>query len=238
MSTPDDIDALAGEYVLGTLDQAERAVVAARRQREPALDAAIAGWEQRLMPLQDQGSDVAPPLLLFNRIERQIDAQNSGPSNIAELDTLRRGMARWRRIALAASAMAASALLVMGLRETVWRNAPQTYVAVFAKDDVLPAFYLTINLESRELTLRPVGAEKQTGKTYQMWIASDQLGAAPQSLGLVENTLAPTRKSLTNYDQGLLQKATFGVSLEPEGGSPTGKPTTPALHAKLLPVTN
>ena len=92
--------------------------------------------------------------------------------------------------------------------------------------------------KTRELTIRPVGAERQPGKTYQMWIASDQLGPAPQSLGLVDETLAPTRKSLAGFDANLLQKATFGVSLEPTGGSPTGRPTSPALHAKLLPVSN
>ena len=115
---------------------------------------------------------------------------------------------------------------------------PQSYVAVFQKDDVLPSFYLTIDLKSRELTIRPVNAERHPGKTYQLWIASDQLGPAPQSLGLVDTDLAPTRKTLASFDPQLLQKATFGVSLEPAGGSPTGRPTSPALHAKLLPATN
>jgi len=33
MSDPEDIETLAGEYVLGTLDATERAAVAARRLR-------------------------------------------------------------------------------------------------------------------------------------------------------------------------------------------------------------
>ena len=74
------------------------------------------------------------------------------------------------------------------------------YVAVFQKDDVAPAFYLTIDLKTRQLTLRPVGAQRQPGKTYQMWIASDQLGPDPRSLGLVDDDLAPTRKSLAAFD--------------------------------------
>ena len=37
MTATDDIDVLAGEYVLGTLPAAERATVAARRGREPAV---------------------------------------------------------------------------------------------------------------------------------------------------------------------------------------------------------
>ena len=74
MSTPDDIDALAGEYVLGTLDAAERADVAARRAGDPALSAAIRAWERRLAPLDAAMPAVAPPADLFARIERQIDA--------------------------------------------------------------------------------------------------------------------------------------------------------------------
>ena len=49
----DNIDDLAAEYVLGTLDAAERVAVAARRLREPALEAAIQVWERRLSPLND-----------------------------------------------------------------------------------------------------------------------------------------------------------------------------------------
>lgn len=235
MTARDDIDALAGEYVLGTLDAAERASIAARRQREPDLDAAIVAWERRLSPLAAAAKPVAPPPDLFRQIERRLDGHV--PSREAtELATVRLQLQRWRRIGLAASAIAAALLVAVGVREATRQETPQTYVAVFAKDDVLPAFYMTFDLERRELTIRPVDAQRQPGKTYQLWIASDQLGPAPRSLGLVDETLAPTTKVLSQYDQGLLQRATFGVSLEPSGGSPTGRPTSPALHAKLLPV--
>lgn len=238
MTTFDDIDDLAGEYVLGTLDTAERAQVAARRLREAPLDAAIRDWELRLSPLNDSTKSASPPADLLQRIERRIDEIKKSDLTVVNIADLQRRVQRWRRVAVAASAIAASLMVVVGVREGLYRDQTQTYVAVFAKDDVLPAFYFTIDLKSRELTIRPVGAERQPGKTYQMWIASDQLGPSPQSLGLVDDTLAPTRKSLTNFDPNLLQKATFGVSLEPTGGSPTGKPTSPALHSKLLPVSH
>lgn len=234
MTERDDIDGLAGEYVLGTLDAGERAAIAARRLREPDLDAAIRSWEGRLAPLNAGTKPVPPPPDLFARIERQIAA--GGSNTVTELADVRRQLRRWRGIGVAASAIAAALLLVIGAREVLWRPVPQTYVAVFAKDDVLPAFYMTFDLARRELTVRPVDAQRQPGKTYQLWIASDQLGPAPRSLGLMDDMLAPTTKVLSQYDQGLLQRATFGVSVEPPGGSPTGRPTSPALHAKLLPV--
>jgi anti-sigma-K factor RskA len=237
MTTDDDIDATAGEYVLGTLDPAERSVVAARRLREPALDAAIRDWEQRLAPLDAETREIAPPAGLWTRIEQRLDASVSNGAMPVEISQLQRQVQRWRRAAIAATAIAASLVVAIGVREQFYRAQPTNFVGVFQHGDVEPVFYLTINLRTRELTLRPVSAERQPGKTYQLWIASSEIGPAPQSLGLVDDELAPTRKSLTGFDPALLRRATFGVSLEPEGGSPTGRPTSPALHAKLLPAT-
>jgi anti-sigma-K factor RskA len=235
MTTPDDIDALAAEYVLGTLDLAERTAVSARRLREPALDTAIKDWEERLAPLDAIMAPVEPPAGVLAAIEHALNSGQRAGWTVVELDTLRRRVKLWQRIGVAASAIAASLIVAIGLRETVYRPPLQQFVGVFQKDDVLPSFYLTIDLDTRELTIRPVDARRTPGKTYQLWIASDQLGPTPQSLGLVDDDLAPTRKSLP-FDRQLLQRATYGVSLEPAGGSPTGRPTAPALHTKLLPV--
>ena len=54
MTDHDDIDMLAAEYVLGTLDAGERTEVARRRQHDADLDACILAWEARLAPLGDE----------------------------------------------------------------------------------------------------------------------------------------------------------------------------------------
>ena len=47
------------------------------------------------------------------------------------------------------------------------------------------------------------------------------------------------RPSLAAYKPDVIKDATFAVSLEPEGGSPTGAPTGPVVFAgKLIPTTN
>ena len=51
MTDDQDIDALAAEYVLGSLDPAERIAVNERRRYERDLSEAIAGWERRLAAL-------------------------------------------------------------------------------------------------------------------------------------------------------------------------------------------
>ena len=240
MTEREDIDMLAAEYVLGTLDASERASVSARRQREPSLQSAIGAWEQRLAPLNATLPDIAPAAGIFSKIEQRLDAARSAapatPTSSGEIVRLTARVKRWRGTALAASALAASLALAIGLRETVLAPQPQNFVAVFQKDDALPSFLLSIDLATRQLTIRPVAAEPQAGKTYQLWIASEQLGPAPRSLGLLDEAKAPTRKSLATFDPALLAKATFGVSIEPPGGSPTGKPSGNPLHAKLYPA--
>jgi anti-sigma-K factor RskA len=235
MTEREDIDMLAAEYVLGTLDAAERSAVAARRQREPALAAAIEAWEGRMSPLNELVPPVDPPPVLFDQIMQRLDGPEAGGADVI---ALRRRLALWRRAAIAASAVAAALVAVIGVREAQWRDVPQSYVGVFQKDDVSPAFLLTIDIEKRQLTVRPVAAKPVPGRSYQLWIASDRLGTSPRSLGVInDQEFGEVRRVLASYEPDLLQKATFGVSLEPAGGSPTGVPTSPALHTKLYPAT-
>jgi anti-sigma-K factor RskA len=56
-------------------------------------------------------------------------------------------------------------------------------------------------------------------------------------LGLLGGAAELTRKGLPGLDPAELRNATFGISIEPEGGSPTGRPTGPAIHGKLIPAT-
>lgn len=227
-----DIDALAGEYVLGTLTAAERNAVAARRAREPELDAAIAAWERRLAPLMDTAAPLAAPAGVFDKISARISA--TPPVDLA---ALRRSRDRWRTGAMAASALAACLALAAGGLEytrSLAPAAPQNYVAVFQKDGASPAFLLSVDLSSRTLSVRRVAADLPAGKSYELWIAADPLGPGMHSLGLVNG--AGVQKAIAKLDPATVQNATFGVSLEPEGGSPTGQPTGPAFVAKLIPT--
>ena len=240
-----DIEMLAAEYVLGTLDAAERAAVDARRASDLALDGAIAGWERRLAPLADTIAPVEPTTDLLPQIEARIAARAivpaSSQSNVqpaaSNLVLLERRAGRWRGIAIAATALAASLVLAIGIRETQRSALPKTFVAVMQKDDASPSFLVTVDLETKLLTVRPVAAERPAGKSYQLWMAHDSF-QGPRSLGLVADQDLTPRATLAGFDRSVIEKATFAVSLEPEGGSPIGKPTGPVLfHAKLVQVT-
>ncbi len=233
MTDREDIDMLAAEYVLGTLDDAERTAVSARVQREPALRAAVAEWERCLAPLNAATPALAPRGHVFEKISNELDRRRDPAST--NVVSLRQSRNRWRMAALAASVIS----VVLGgvfLFDRFIKPAPaDQFVAVFNENDRQPSFILSINLKTRELTIRSVAAEPQPEKSYQLWIVADELGPGPRSLGLLAPLQTPTRKTL-DIEPGVLQSATFGISIEPEGGSPVDRPTGPAIHGRLIPA--
>lgn len=238
MNDRDDLDTLAAEFVLGTLDARERESVAARRQREPELDALIADWEQRLAPLNDEVQPVQPGPELLTRIEQRIDALPQTPAkhdDPAAIVSLNRRVRRWQWSTAVAS-MAAVILMAVLVLQPARQQPPQSFVAVFQQNDQQPAFMLSVDLNDRALSIRPITAEPVQGKSYQLWIKADPLGPTPRSVGVLGDNMTLDAAALRDYDPELLRQATFGISVEPEGGSPTGQPTGPAIHGYLYPA--
>ncbi len=240
MTDRDDLDMLAAEFVLGTLDARERASVAMRRHREPDLEALIVAWEQRLGALANEVEPVTPTAGLYERIEQTINALekqqtgNAGDER-ASVASLNKRLRRWQWSTALASA-AAMVLVAVLVFEPAQEQGPQSFVAVFQENDQQPAFMLSVDLTKREMHIRPVTAEPMQGKSYQLWIKADSLGPTPRSVGVLNANLKLDRTALRDYDPELLKEATFGISIEPEGGSPTGQPTGPAIHGYLYPT--
>jgi anti-sigma-K factor RskA len=114
MTEDDDIDGMAAEYVLGSLDIAERADVDARRRTHTSLAAAIEAWQRRLGPLSESAPGIAPPPDLFDSIRSRISGETGQPTQPAQVIALHRNRKSWRRIAVGASALAACLALAMG----------------------------------------------------------------------------------------------------------------------------
>jgi hypothetical protein len=116
MTEEDDIDGLAAEYVLGSLDPAERRQVEARRQVDAALEAAIEAWQRRLAPLADREPGISPPDHVYEQILARIAGQPSARPGSANVVPLRvaGGSGRWRTIAASVTALAACLALALG----------------------------------------------------------------------------------------------------------------------------
>jgi anti-sigma-K factor RskA len=164
---------------------------------------------------------------------------------------------RWRTIASLTTAMAAAlvAMIAVGayqpdLLPDAIRPKPRTqvvevkpppapaptsaqYVAVLQKDGGSPAFILTVDGATKNFTVRRVGAQPEPGRSYELWIVSDKL-QRPRSLGVIGANDFTVRPVLAAYAPDVVDQATYAVTVEPEGGSPTGIATGPIVFTGKL----
>lgn len=165
---------------------------------------------------------------------------------------------RWRSIASAAGALAAALLVTLSLQiflpdalpgalrpapriqkvEVKTPAAPLTasaqYVALLQGQGGGPAFILTIDGATRNFTVRKVGATPEPGKSFELWLISDKL-PRPRSLGVIGASDFTARPLLASYDAEVVNDATYAVTVEQAGGSPSGQPTSaPVFTGKLI----
>jgi anti-sigma-K factor RskA len=107
------------------------------------------------------------------------------------------------------------------------------FVALLQQNGSTPAFILTIDTATKNFTVRKVGASPAPGKSYELWLVSDRL-QRPRSLGVIGGSDFTIRPSLGVYDTDMINKATYAVTAEPAGGSPTGIPTGPIVYSGKL----
>ena len=230
-----DEDGLAAEYALGTLSAAERAEVDRRLRLEPRLASAVAYWERRLDPLLDAVEPVGPPMDVFAVIKAKI-ASAENARGTADIVDLQQRLRRWQGGAIAAAAMAASLLLFVAVRETL-PIRDEKFVAVLEGDDRNPAFVAAVSTKDKSIMVLRVGdLTPAPGHSHELWAVGGD-SPTPRSLGLLSAASRFPAEKLGGVDTAELQRTTFAISVEPEGGSPTGQPTGPVVFTgKLVPV--
>jgi len=98
---------------------------------------------------------------------------------------------------------------------------------VLQQEPTSPAFLLSIDPQSRTLTVRRISATPEASHSYELWLISK--AAAPRSLGVVGHDEFTQRAIPSGFDIDTMRTASYAVSLEPAGGSPKGAPTGPIL---------
>jgi len=232
----DDRSATAGEYVLGTLDAAERAAVEAAMRDDPALRTEVYAWQDRLLGLAKRSAAVEPAAQGWDAIEAQLPrpapaakveaVAGAGAAN----DPLWQRLRRWQitgGLAIAASLLLASLLVLRGPGGA----PPERYLAVLQAPGDQSTGWVVEVTAGRNVRLVPVaaqaGAPVPAGKSLQFWTKPEG-AAGPTSLGLVRAGM------VTELPVAVLPavapQTLFELTLEPEGGSTIGKPTGPILY--------
>jgi anti-sigma-K factor RskA len=224
---PDERAAAAGEYVLGTLEAADHAAVADALTLDSALRADVYAWQDRLLALTAHAPAAEPAPSLWTRLTLALDARR--PAVPARPTPARwwQDLRFWQGLSMVGVAVS----LVLSLRLLAPQPSAEgaRYVALLQSPDDARAAGWVVELQAgRSLRLVPVGdlPPVPPGRALQFW-TKPQGAAGPTSLGLVRagQTLElPVARLPTVGPQQL-----FEITLEPETGSPLGRPTGPVL---------
>jgi anti-sigma-K factor RskA len=213
---PELRERLAAEYALGTLRGRARERLRRWLRDDAELAREVAAWEARLVPMAEAIPPVAPPPRLWQGIENR-------------LEKARKPFSFWKTLGLVASGAAAALLAVAVLLPPQRAGISPSYIAVLS-DPKTNHPVLVATAERGEMVLRVNTLDPAihvAGRSLELWALPR--GAQPRSLGLVSDQKAILRLAAA-ADQSLGDVPALAVSLEPQGGSPTGQPTGPVLY--------
>lgn len=218
-------DRLAAEYVVGTLRGRARARFESLLRYDRDLRSVVAEWEARLTPLTAAVGEIAPPDRVWRGVSRRIGAAAAAGGWWTSLPF-------WRALAATSTAF----LLVLGTVVGMAPRAepPMAMVAVMNDERGQPAMVVSWppmkgardpHIRIKVVQEHPVMAP---GTSWEMWMLP-QGKAAPVSMGLINidrDQVMKIRPELAGRMSGAWGLA---MSVEREGGSPTGAPTGPVI---------
>jgi anti-sigma-K factor RskA len=148
---------------------------------------------------------------------------------------LRRRVAYWRGAAIAAGALAAALALFAFIDRTALppQDSGGRYVAVVDSDGREPALIAEVDTATGVITVRSLHAETPPGRSLELWHVAEN--HEPRSLGILKAGL--DAQTIQDLPASGPVDGVIAVSVEPEGGSPSGAPTGPVIYTgRLIPV--
>ncbi len=232
-----DGDLLAAELALGLLNEAETAVARDRLRHDAAFAYAHARWTAWAAGLTAELGEV-PPAHIWPAIMARLPAND----DIAQADTaqvnraLRSRLRLWQGGAIAAS-LAALVLGVAVMQQpasvspggpVVQLSAAPLVAVLQGKAGVVSVSYdpasgrIASAIDGLDAGRLPSGP-----RAVELWVIPAD--GKPRSLGLLPQGHPGWRPAPVAGAQALQAGVTLAVSLEPQGGSPTGAPTGPVV---------
>lgn len=222
--TPERADALAAQFVLGTMSGRVRARFARLARADRALSDAVRAWEDRLCPLAESVPPLEPPARVWRAILSRLDRGIAAP----ETRGLWASVGLWRGLTLAGFATALALALV--LFAPPLERPEATLIVVLAGEDAKPALLASADRNARLLIVKAIAPlAPGADRSLELWALPPQ--GNPRSLGLVPASGIARITLPAPAGTALRDVPALAVSLEPRGGSPTGLPTGPVLYS-------
>jgi len=241
MSMQGERDDIAGDYVMGLLDAAGEAAAEQRMETDIEFSQAVNAWRARLADFDASAEPMKPGPDLWKRIAESTkkDAVSTLPGmrNAMLGATMWNNLKFWRTTGLASGFAALFfAIIAIGaittskeLRRdlvTLAQSKP-VYVAILVNDATKEAGAVVNAFANGRVELIPLKAiDVPAGRTLQVWTLWDR-SVGPKSIGLMGRSRA-LDLNLDALPETVADQL-FEITLEPEGGSPIGRPTGPIL---------
>lgn len=220
-------DMLAAEYVLGVLPADERQAAASRLAADRGFAALVDRWEAHLSPMNGSYEEVEAPAGLKAALDRRLFASTAMEPRGAVRGGLWASLAFWR--GLSAAALAALAVYAAVPFLAPRAPAPQPLVASLQAKDSDVEYVALFDKARHQVALSHMSGERAADRDFELWMIEG--GHAPVSMGVIPAG-STIRIELSREAQAKLAAgAVLAISLEPQGGSPTGQPTGPVVAA-------
>lgn len=237
--TQGERDALAGEYVLGLIEGADRVAFEQQLESDTELAATVESWRRHFAGIDATATPLAPSPALWSRIEAELAVltenaaparavttaqRKATPSASSRLSAWWNSLFIWRGAAFAGAL--AAILLAIGLNGALDRARRQpVMVAVLLTEASVAAAVVNTFADGRVEMVPLQAIHVPEGKALEIWTLWDRT-VGPRSVGLIERA----RTTPLRLDQLPLGKdQLFEITLEPVTGSPTGRPTGPIV---------
>jgi len=220
---PDLLDRLAADHVTGLMVGRARGRFARLCGASPAAARARRAWEDRLLPLALAAPPVTPSSACWTSIARAVAGPDAVRSTGARSTVRCFARASW----LAAAAILVGVALLVGRQ---WLVSPTWQpVAVLAPAQAAPLWRVERDAKAEHLSIRTLGRVTLAAtNSYELWVLPAGKGN-PVSLGVLPRAGNLERVLTPDQRRYLLAGAKVAVSVEPDGGSPTGLPTGPVV---------
>jgi anti-sigma-K factor RskA len=223
-----ELDLLAGEYVLGTLEPDVAREVERSLTANPELGRAVTFWEERLQALSALAPPAEPPAHLWDGIAARLGSEPARARPNRALNSL----ALWRWSTAIACGVAACLAIYIALAPPA--GGPR-FVAVLRAPQANQAAAWVAAASGKGLLLRAVAVgAAPSAHAFELWAIAP--GATrPLALGIIP---ADGRLELDALPDAIREGGTLAISIEPMGGSPTGQPTGPVVFTGTLVAAN
>ncbi|QGX62904.1 anti-sigma factor domain-containing protein [Alteromonas mediterranea] len=236
------LNALAAEYVVGTLRGKARTRYQKLMMQYQAVSDATAQWEQYLTGFAETLPPVTPPANVWESIQIKLGHKAANDTGIATgvntpsdsgqvLDFEKEKQKRWKNLSLLSTAAALVLAVLLFVMQPI--PAPEvSHIAVVNNADNTPLWVIEVSDETMNVKVTDAFVAL-ADKDYELWMVPAN-GEAPISLGLMPEANGDTR---VTPDILLSQSiAALAVSLEAPGGSVTGAPTEVLYIAPIVSV--